>query len=313
MQSRSYARFISEILYMVVGTAVAAAGIALFITPAKIASGGVNGIATILYHRTGWDTGVMMLAISAPLFLFGIKVFGKTYGVRSLAGTLMISTWVSIFGQLTHYQGVLPYIDRMDILLSAIFGGVLLGSGIGIVMRSGANTGGTDILAQIISRYTPLPMGTALFLADAVVIVLGAISFGLERALFAVITLYLSGQMVNFVVMNLGTKYAKTAYIVSDNHEAIGKRIISELRHGGTLITGVGIFTHRERQILLAVVHNQQITHLTQIVHEEDPVAFMFVHETYQALGEGFVPMSRHAQSEKHRNKKDRPKRTQRD
>ncbi|MCK9548243.1 MAG: YitT family protein [Sphaerochaeta sp.] len=311
--SRHYARLVSQTLYLVLGTAVAGFAIAVFITPAKIASGGVNGIATIIYHRTGWDTGAMMLAISVPLFLFGMKIFGKTYGARSLAGTLLLSAWVSLFGQITGYQGILPYIDRMDTLLSAIFGGVLLGSGIGIVMRSGANTGGTDIIAQIISRYTPLPLGTALFVADALVILLGALNFGLERALFAVITLYLSGQMVNFMVMNLGTKYAKTAYIVSDHHEAIGKRIINELRHGGTLITGVGIFTQRERPILLAVVHNQQITLLTQIVHEEDPKAFMFVHETYQALGEGFVPMGRIVASKKERNQQHRPNRTQAD
>ncbi len=311
--SRSYARLVSEILYLVVGTAVAGLAIALFITPAKIASGGVNGIATIIYHRTGWDTGAMMLAISVPLFFFGMRIFGKTYGAKSLAGTLLLSAWVSLFGQITHYQGVLPYVDRMDILLSAIFGGVLLGSGIGIVMRSGANTGGTDIIAQIISHYTPLPLGTALFVADGLVIILGALNFGLERALFAVITLYLSGQMVNFVVMNLGTKYAKTAYIVSEHHQAIGKRIIAELRHGGTLITGIGIFTQRERPILLAVVHNQQITHLTQIVHEEDPSAFMFVHETYQALGEGFVPMGKIVASKQQRDQHHRPKRTQTD
>jgi len=281
------------------GTAVAGFAIAVFITPAKIASGGVNGIATIIYHRTGWDTGATMLIISVPLFLIGMKVFGKTYGATSLAGTLLLSAWVSLFGQLTGYQGILPYVDRMDTLLSAIFGGVLLGSGIGIVMRTGANTGGTDILTQIVSRYTPLPLGTALFLVDGFIIILGALNFGLERALFAVITLYLSGQMVNYMVMNLGTKYAKTAYIVSDHHEAIGRRIISELRHGGTLISGVGIFTQRERPILLAVVHNQQINLLTQIVHEEDPKAFMFVHETYQVLGEGFVPMGRIVSSKK--------------
>jgi len=311
--NRSYARLARDIAYLVVGTAVAGFAIAVFITPAKIASGGVNGIATIIYHRTGWDTGATMLVISVPLFLFGMKVFGKTYGARSLAGTLLISAFVSLFGQLTHYQGILPYIDRMDTLLSAIFGGVLLGSGIGIVMRTGANTGGTDILAQIISRYTPLPLGTALFVADGAVIVVGALNFGIERALFAVITLYLSGQMVNYVVMNLGTKYAKTAYIVSDHHEAIGKRIISELHHGGTLINGVGIFTNHERPILLAVVHNQQINHLTEIVHEEDPKAFMFVHETYQALGEGFVPMGRIVSSKKEGNQKNRPNNTQTD
>ena len=305
----TYKRLALEALYLIGGTALAGFAVAVFITPAKIASGGVNGVATIIYHLSGWDTGFVMLLISVPLFLIGMSIFGKTYGAKSLAGTLLLSLWVSLFGQLTDYNGFLPYIDRMDTLLSAIFGGVLLGGGIGIVMRSGANTGGTDIIAQILSRFTPLPLGTALFLSDASVIVLGAVVFGLERALFAVITLYLSGQMVNFVVMNLGTKYAKTAYIVSERHEAIGKRIITELHHGGTLISGVGIFTGRERTMLLAVVHNQQINHLTQIVHQEDPKAFMFVHETYQALGEGFVPMQKLIKLEEKRSKQNRQNR----
>lgn len=299
-------RSVVEAMYIALGTCLAGFSIATFITPAKIASGGVNGIATIIYHVVGWDPGIVMLAISIPLFLLGLLVFGKVYGFKSLFGTFLLSFWVSLFGKLTDYAGFLPYIDRMDTLLSAIFGGVLLGSGIGIVMRSGANTGGTDILAQIINRFTPLPLGTALFFCDATVIVLGAVVFGFERALFAVITLYLSGQMVNYMVMNLGTKYAKTAYIVSENYDAIGKRIIKELHHGGTLITGTGIFTSKNRTLLMAVVHNQQINMLTQIVHEEDPKAFMFVHETYQALGEGFVPMSRLIKLEKKRSKQNR-------
>lgn len=286
-------RSVVEVLYILLGTGLAGFAIAAFILPAKIASGGVNGIATIMYHVAGWDPGLVMLAISIPLFLLGLRIFGKLYGFKSLAGTLLLSFWVSLFGKLTAYNGLLPYIDRMDTLLSAVFGGVLLGSGIGIVMRSGANTGGTDIIAQIVSRFTPLAMGTALFLTDALVIVLGAVVFGFERALFAVMTLYISGQMVNFMVMSLGTKYAKTAYIVSEKHEAIGGRIIAELHHGGTLINGMGIFTGQSRPMLMAVVPNQKINALMQIVHEEDPKAFMFVHETYQALGEGFVPMQR--------------------
>ncbi|MFA6682415.1 MAG: YitT family protein [Sphaerochaeta sp.] len=286
-------RSVTEVLYMLMGTCLAGFAIATFILPAKIASGGVNGIATIIYHLLGWEPGLVMLGISIPLFFLGMMVFGKLYGFKSLGGTFLLSFWVSLFGKLTAYNGFLPYVDRMDTLLSAIFGGVLLGSGIGIVMRSGANTGGTDIIAQIVSRFTPLALGTALFLTDALVIVIGAVAFGFERALFAVITLYLSGQMVNFMVMSLGTKYAKTAYIVSEKHEAIGERIISELHHGGTLINGTGVFTGQDRPMLMAVVHNQQINALMQIVHEEDPKAFMFVHETYQALGEGFVPMQR--------------------
>jgi len=286
-------RSVTEVLYILLGTCLAGFAIAVFILPAKIASGGVNGIATITYHLVGWEPGLVMLGISIPLFLLGISVFGKLYGVKSLGGTVLLSFWVSLFGKLTEYAGLLPYTDRMDTLLSAVFGGVLLGSGIGIVMRSGANTGGTDIIAQIINRFTPLAMGTALFLTDAVVIVAGAMVFGFERALFAVMTLYLSGQMVNYMVMSLGTKYAKTAYIFSEKHEEIGSRIIAELHHGGTLINGTGIFTGQNRPMLMAVVHNQHINTLMQIVHEEDPKAFMIVHETYQALGEGFVPMQR--------------------
>jgi len=285
-------RAFKEYLNIVVGTMIAGFSVAIFVTPAKIASGGVNGISTILYHTMGWDPGLVMLLINIPLFFLGMKVFGPLYGFKSLFGSVLLSLFVSFFGYLTKYQGVLSYGDRMDTLLSAVFGGVLLGSGIGIVMRSGSNTGGTDILAQILNKYTPMNMGTCLFLIDAVIILCGWAVFGLERALFAVIALYISSQMINYMVMNLGTKYAKTAYIVSEKHQVIGDRIIKELHHGGTLLSGVGIFTGQNRTILLAVVHNQQINHLMQIVREEDPGAFMFVHETYQALGQGFVPMS---------------------
>jgi uncharacterized membrane-anchored protein YitT (DUF2179 family) len=295
---------VSKAFNIILGTCISGFSIAAFITPAKIASGGVNGIAIIAYHLFGLDPGITLLVLSVPLFAIGMKVFGKRYGISCLSGTLLLSFWVSFFGKLTEYKGFLPYVDRMDILLSAIFGGVLLGSGLGIVMRSGANTGGTDILAQIISHFTPIPLGTALFLSDATVIVLGAFAFGFERALFAIMTLYLSGQMINYMVMSLGTKFAKTAYIVSEKHDAIGKRIIKELNHGGTLINGNGIFTGMNRTMLLTVVHNQEINRLTQIVHEEDPEAFMFVHETYQVLGNGFVPMNLIALAKKQRSKK---------
>lgn len=132
-----------------------------------------------------------------------------------------------------------------------------------------------------------------MFLVDTCIILAGFAVFGLERGLFAIIQLYLSSQMINFMVMSIGTKYAKTAYIISERHQRIGERIIKELHHGGTLLTGVGIFTGQQRTILLAVVHNQQINRLLRIVQDEDPNAFVFVHETYQVMGEGFVPMAR--------------------
>ncbi|AEC02395.1 protein of unknown function DUF161 [Parasphaerochaeta coccoides DSM 17374] len=285
--------YIKEYLYIILGTFIAGCGIALFDTPARIAAGGVNGIGTILFHTFGWDPGVVMLILNIPLFIIGMKVFGPLYGAKSLVGTLLFSGWVSLIGLVTDYRGILPMEDDLQILLAAIFGGALMGCGLALVMRTGANTGGTDILVQILNKYTPFNLGTGMLLVDGVIIAAGAFAFGIERALIAVISVYIASRMINYIVMTIGTKYAKTAYIISDKHDAISRRIISELHHGGTLIPGTGIFTRSPRGVLLTVVHNREIYKLTEIVHDEDPMAFVFVHEAYQVLGEGFVPMSR--------------------
>lgn len=292
---------IRDYIQIIIGTIISGFGIACFITPAKIVAGGVGGIATILYYMAGIDTGLTMILISLPLFFLGVKIFGPLYGLKCFVGLTLLSIFVTLFGQLTNYQGFLDYSDKVDILLSAIFGGVLVGGGIGLVMRSGSNTGGTDIVGQILNLYTPLNLGTCIFLCDAVIVFIGGIVFGLERALFAICALYITGQMINFVVMSLGTRHAKTVYIVSDKHYLISQRIIDEMNRGGTILHGKGIYTKEDRTTLMAVVPNQLINQLTQIVHEEDEKAFMFVQETYQVLGYGFLPISKVLDSNKSR------------
>lgn len=282
-----------DYLYIVAGTCIAAFGIACFITPARISCGGVNGIATIIYHLTGFDAGLAMLCVSVPIFIAGVLSFGMAYGVKSIAGTVLLSLWTSFFGLLTGYNGILAYTDKMDILLSVIFGGGLVGCGIGLVMRTGANTGGTDIVAQIINKYTPLSTGTGLFIADGLVLLAGVFVFGLEHALFGIITIFISTHMVNYMVLSFGTRYAKTAFIFSEKHTQISHRIITELHHGATELKGTGTFTGNERTLLIAVMHNRQINQLTRIVYEEDPQAFMFIQDTYEALGQGFVSMDK--------------------
>lgn len=282
-----------DLLYIVVGTCIAGFGIACFITPARISCGGVNGIATIIYHLTGFDTGLAMLCVSVPIFIAGVLSFGMAYGVKSIAGTVLLSLWTSFFGLLTGYNGVLSYADGVDIILSVVFGGGLVGCGIGMVMRTGANTGGTDIVAQIISKYTPLSTGTGLFISDGLVLLAGVFVFGFEHALFGMITIFISTHMVNYMILSLGTRYAKTAFIFSERHEAISNRILAELHHGATELKGRGTFTGNERTLLIAVLHNRQINQLTRIVYEEDPQAFMFIQDTYEVLGQGFVSMDK--------------------
>ncbi|HHT81733.1 MAG TPA: YitT family protein [Spirochaetales bacterium] len=289
MTKRQY--HLVELFYIITGSFLTAVGIALFTAPAKIASGGVSGIATILYHTLGFDTGLSILVLSIPLFLLGIAIFGKEYGIRSLAGTLFLSLFTSLLNRFFGYGGLLSYDNVLSVLLSAIFGGVVMGIGIGLVMRSGANTGGTDIVAQILARFTPLSMGSALFMVDALVIGASGFIFSLEMALYATITVFITGAVIDRVVLSFGTSSAKTVFIVSEKLEIIQKEILEQLGHGGTILSGVGMYTGLNRPVIMTVIANRKVSQLTNIVHETDKQAFMVVQEAYKVLGEGFSPI----------------------
>ena len=203
-------RLLIEYFYIIAGSALAGFGITAFTTPAKIAGGGVNGIAIMLYHTLGFEVGLCMLIMNIPIFLLGMRVFGPQYGFKSLLGLLLLSLAVSTTGAIIGYEGIITYTDSVDVLLSAIFGGIFIGGGVGMVMKSGANKGGTDILGQLVNNYTPLTLGTSLLVVDGLVILASAFTFGIERAMFAIITVFVSSQMVNYVIMVAGTKSAKT-------------------------------------------------------------------------------------------------------
>ena len=287
---------ISDYLYLAIGPVIAATAAAMFYTPAKITGGGATGIGTTFYYLFGWDQGVVMMCVNIPLVLIGMKVFGWRYGIKTLIGSTLLSIWTTVIGHLTDYQGVLDTSDDINILLSAIYGGVLMGVGIGLTMKSGCNTGGTDIVAQVISHYFPISVGSVEFLFNAVVVSCGGIFLGLQPMLFAIIAMYLSSQLVNFVVMSFGTKLAKSVYIFSDEHTPeISRRVISELHHGGTAFHGTGIYTSKTRTMLLVIVPNNQMNAMMKIIHDEDPKAFVFVTEAYEVLGRGFVPLKKAA------------------
>jgi uncharacterized membrane-anchored protein YitT (DUF2179 family) len=221
----------------------------------------------------------------------GVAIFGRQYGAKSLAGTLLLSLFTSLLNAWVGYGGVLDYTNPLSILLSAISGGVLMGLGVGLVLRSGANTGGTDILGQILARYTPLSMGTSLFLVDAVIIAASAFIFSLEMALYAIMTVYIVSVTIDRVVLSFGTRSAKTVFIISEKRKEIETAILEELGHGGTILYGSGMYTGFDRPVIMTVVANNKIGALTNIVHRNDRLAFMVVQEAYKVLGEGFTPI----------------------
>lgn len=289
----------SDVFYLVVGAFVTAVGVAVFYTPGHITGGGATGIGTIFYFLLSWDQGVVMMVVNMGLFLLGVRFFGLRYGIKALLGSMMLSVFVSLIGRFTGYAGVLDYSERVNVLLSAIYGGVCLGLGIGLVLKSGCNTGGTDIVAQVVCHFTPFSFGAIQFACNAIIVACGGVVMGLENMLFSIIAMYITGQTVNFVLLGFGTNLAKAVYIFSDTHVPdISRRVITELHRGGTMLHGTGMYTAKARNLLFIVVPNQQLNALTKIINEEDPTAFVLVTGAYEVLGKGFVSLKKIAEKE---------------
>lgn len=289
-----------EYFYIIIGTLLTALGVVLFANPAKIANGGVTGIAIILYHTLNLDLGITILILSIPLFFLGLFIFGKEYGIKSLIGTLLYSGFTILLTKLLGSEGIIDYNNYVSYLLSAIFGGILFGAGLGFVMKSGANTGGTDILAQVISKFSFLTLGNAMFIIDAIIVGCSIFIFGVEAALYAIITIYITSVGIDKVLLGFGSYSSKTIYIISEKRDEIKQVILEELNHGGTILEGKGLYTNRERPVIMTVMPNNKIGRLTNYIHQIDKEAFIIVHDAYQVMGEGFTPIATAAWRSKH-------------
>lgn len=296
MKENKSRRFL-DYLDIVIGCAITALSIVLFLTPAKLAPGGISGISTIVYHVTGLNQGLVMLALSVPIYLLGVKIFGKLYGIKTLTGTILLSLFTILWNYIFGYDGILDYSKDMSYWMSALYGGFISGLGLGIVLRSGSNTGGTDIIAQIIARYSRLPIGSALMIVDGIIILLSAFIFGIENALFAIIVSLIVTLVIDKFIMTLGTGYAKTVYIVSDNLEELKEFILIDMDRSGTILDAEGLYTGKTRKVLMTVVPNKDISRLTRAVRSIDPKAFMIIQDTIHVLGEGYQTLNHLADS----------------
>ena len=261
------------------GVAITALGCSFFLIPAKIAAGGVSGLATVIYHLTGFPAGVIMLLLNLPLFILSWRVLGSIFGARTLFGTVALSLFVDLFN-----RWAAPITE--DLLLAAIYGGVLSGIGLGIAFRSGGSTGGTDMAAQLLARFFPTSVGQALLLVDGAVIVLAGAVFGLELAMYALIAVFISTKAIDLV--QEGQSYAKACLIISDHPEPIGQAIMEQLERGVTSLEGQGMYTRHGKDVLLVIVSRMEIAAIKRIVASLDPKAFVIIHDVHEVLGEGF-------------------------
>ena len=216
--------------------------------------------------------------MNIPLFLIGYKSMGGGFAIRSLAATLLFSLFIDLLplGCLTQ-----------DPMLASVFGGALLGVGIGLILRAGATTGGTDMAARMVHKHLPyLTVGMILFAIDGIVVVLAGIYIHIEHALYAFISIYVSSMLINVVVDGLTTE--KACYVITSAYEQVKTELMTELNRGVTVLDAKGGFSGEERPVLLCVVSAQEVARLKLIVRRTDDKAFVFICDAHEVLGEGF-------------------------
>lgn len=265
-------------LQIMIGCILGGAAYPLFLTPGNIAPGGLTGIAMVTNYLFHWPVGTVTLILNVPLFLFGWKFMGKRFVLRTLIATILFSLLIDLLP-------LKPLTE--DPLLSAVFGGVLLGIGLGLILRGEATTGGTDMLARMIHRSVPaISTGMFLLALDCAVVVVAAVAIGITQALYAIICIFISSKVIDAVMV--GFSGNKACFIISNKNETILNRILTELERGVTKLSAKGGYTGEERPTLLCVVSRMEVTAVKNIVRDEDENAFMIVVDAHEAIGDGF-------------------------
>ncbi len=275
-----------------IGALILASGFVFFISPYKIVPGGVYGIAIVVHYLTagmfswaptGLPIGMVGLLLDIPLTLIGIKILGPRFGIKTVVGFVLTPVFMEI---ITYFYGEAPLVEG-DALLSSIFGGVTIGFGLGLIFKSKATSGGSDIIAMILAKYTKLPLGQLMIYVDSAIVLIGLVAFAdWKIPLYSWIVIYITGKTIDVVLQGLSVD--KTLFIVSEKFPEIRDRIINDLQRGGTYIPGKGMYNGAEKTIIFTVVNRREMALLQEYIHEIDPTAFLTVLEANEILGEGF-------------------------
>lgn len=280
-------RNLRDYAFILVGATLQAVSLRLFLVPADLASGGVSGIAQLINHFTGWPIGLMVFLGNLPLFALGWRFLGgRHFAFRTALAVSAYSFFTDYLPRLAIFP---PGGLTDDILLNSLYGAIVSGFGYGLVYRARGTSGGSDILARILNNWRGIPMTQSYLIVDTAVILSAGFVFGWNRALYAMITLYVSGLVAESTLEGRGT--VRTAMIVSAQPEAISARVLEDLERGLTVLQGTGAYTGESRPVLYCVITRAEVAALKAIVQEIDPEAFMVIGVAHEALGQGFGPL----------------------
>ncbi len=297
--------------FLVVGAFILAAGFAYFIDPHNIVPGGVYGIGIVVKNLTadimgdgiklpfiaepifkdGLGVGFVGLLLNIPLTILGIYILGPRFGVKTVVGFVLTSFFIDFLDE--SFDGAL--VD--DVLLSCVFGGVLIGFGLGLIFKSRATSGGSDIIAMIIAKYTRMSLGVLLMVVDSTIVLLGLIVFkDWKIPLYSWIVIYITGKVIDLTMQ--GVNYDKALIIISDKHKEIRDKLINDLERGGTFLNAEGMYNGDEKKVIYTVVNRRELAILKAYIHEIDPKAFLTVSDAREILGEGFKSLKHSVESE---------------
>lgn len=263
---------------IVLGCILGGAAYPMFLTPNNIAPGGLTGVAMVLNYLFHTPVGTVSMLLNIPLFLIGWRAMGRVFVFRSLLATVLFSVMIDLI----RVQPV-----TMDPLLATLFGGVLLGAGLGLILRGGATTGGTDMAARMVHRRIPhISVGAFLLIIDFSVVLLAAVTMGANEALYALISIFVSSKVLDMVLTGMTAN--KACFIITEKHEAVTQKILTDMERGVTLLSAQGAYTGKNRPVVMCVVSRMEVARIKDIVREADENAFMFITEAHEALGEGF-------------------------
>ncbi len=270
---------------IILGTGILALGIACFYDPIGLVTGGFSGLAIVIKHVSalfiegGIPLWLTNIALNIPVFILAYFLKGKKFIGKTLFGTIMLSVWLYILPSIDMAEG--------DLMIAALFGGVCAGAGIGLVIRVGATTGGTDMVAALVQlKLRHFSIVQILLVIDGIVVLLGLLIFGMRPTLYAMIGIVVQTKVSDLIVE--GFNYSKAAYIITNEHEEVAKRIMTELERGVTGLQAKGMYTKQDKCVLYCIVTQKEIIGLKDIVNEVDPSAFVIVSDVKEVLGEGF-------------------------
>ena len=275
--------YIKDIGLVLLGNFFVALGVGVFIIPNNILSGGLAGISVALFPLLGVEPELMITILTGFFFVVGAAILGKSFAFKTLVSTIAYPLFLNL---ITMYLGHIEVTSNL--ILASIYGGVVLGLGVGLVFRTGASTGGMDIPPLVLHKFTGLPLATLVLVTDAITVTLGIATHSIEAALIGILSVWTSAYTIN-KTLSFGGESTKSIMIISDHYQQLIDEIHQDLDRGATLIPAVGGYSGDNKMIVLVVIMNTQYPQLNKIVMNIDPLAFMIASDAMEVKGNGFT------------------------